>query len=199
MATLFDHDKVSERVSDDPLVVVALAGEPQGKGRPRFRVVQPRGKPSFVSVYTPAETVAYENALRDQAWRAMAGRPPLDGPLSVRVFAYVTIPKSWSQKKRAAALAGEIRPTGKPDWENVAKMLDAFNPYKDPRTKLKIPVLWADDAKVVHGEVIQLYATKNPGLVVEVRRAGPPPARWFVVPGDSGITHTGVDATRRTD
>jgi hypothetical protein len=39
-----------------------------------------------------------------------------------------TIPTSWSAKKRASALAGEIAHTSRPDWDNVAKaILDAGN------------------------------------------------------------------------
>jgi Holliday junction resolvase RusA-like endonuclease len=162
----------------DPLVVVSLPGQPQGKGRPRFRNVQTRDGRSFTTVYTPAETARYEAQLRAAALDAMRGKAILDGPLEVMVFAYFDVPESWSKAKRAAALAGDVRPTGKPDWENVCKVLDAFNPYTDPRTKMKIPVLWTDDAIVVDGRIVKLYAVQRPGLVIEIRRAGPPPPRW---------------------
>jgi Holliday junction resolvase RusA-like endonuclease len=34
------------------------------------------------------------------------------------------VPDSWSAKKRAAALAGDIRPTKKPDLSNIQKALE---------------------------------------------------------------------------
>jgi Holliday junction resolvase RusA-like endonuclease len=41
-----------------------VPGEPVPKGRPRFRIVQPRGGKAFVQEYTPAETRAYEDKVR---------------------------------------------------------------------------------------------------------------------------------------
>ena len=60
--------------------------------------------------------------------------------------ALMGVPKSWSNKKRDAALAGTIRPTGKPDWDNFAKMLDAFN-----------EIVWIDDAQIVEGSIEGLF------------------------------------------
>jgi Holliday junction resolvase RusA-like endonuclease len=88
----------------------------------------------------------------------MAGRPPLEDALRVSVLAYFGIPASWSAKKRAAALAGLVRPTKRPDWENVAKMLDALN-----------GVVWRDDAQVVSG-LIEKHYSDRPRLRVEVAR-----------------------------
>lgn len=173
MATLFDNDTERGPMTA-PLVVVRLAGDPEGKGRPRARIVTPRGKPSFVSVYTPQATRDYEDRLRAAAIDAMAGRPLLEGPLDMTVFAFFPIPESWSIKKREAALAGDIRPTVKPDWENIGKLTDAFNPVLDRRSKIRVRIVWGDDAQVVDGRVIKHYAKSQPGIVVEIRQAGPP-------------------------
>jgi Holliday junction resolvase RusA-like endonuclease len=179
VTTLFDlRDEAGGRAASPPLLAVRLAGDPEGKGRPRFRVVKTRAGAAFGSAYTPAQTRDYENRLRAAAWDAMAGRQAFDEALEVIVFAYFPIPPSWSDKKKDAALAGLIRPTGKPDWENIGKMLDALNPFRDPRTKIVVPVVWADDALVVDGRVIKLYAQRQPGIIVEVRRAGPAPTPW---------------------
>jgi hypothetical protein len=77
------------------------------------------------------------------------GRPLFGGPLRVRVTALYAVPGSWSAKKQREALAGIIRPTGKPDWDNLAKVLDAFN-----------QVVWADDAQVVDGRIVKAYSEK---------------------------------------
>jgi Holliday junction resolvase RusA-like endonuclease len=136
-------------MTQEELLIIELLGEPRGKGRPRF--VRRTGH-----AYTPQRTASYEAMLRHEAALAMAGRAPLEGPLLVQVAAHFEIPASWSAKKRAAALAGEIRPTKRPDWENVAKMLDAFN-----------AVVWRDDAQVVSGLIEKFYSDR-PRLHIEV-------------------------------
>ncbi len=138
------------------MIVVVLPGEPRGWGRPHVRVITPRGGKPFPSFYTDAETRAFETALQWRAKAAMKSTAPLDGPVSVRVVAAMAVPTFWSNKKRDAALAGTIRPTGKPDWDNFAKMLDAFN-----------GIVWVDDAQVVEGSVAKVYS-EDPALRVEV-------------------------------
>jgi Holliday junction resolvase RusA-like endonuclease len=130
-------------------IIIELLGEPKGKGRPRF--VRRTGH-----AFTPQRTASYEAMLRHEAALAMDERSPLEGALRVQVGAYFAVPQSWSAKKRAAALGGAIRPTKRPDWENVAKMLDAFN-----------GVIWRDDAQVVSG-LIEKYYSDRPRLRVEV-------------------------------
>lgn len=140
-----------------PVVIVELLGAPQGKGRPRFRVVKPKRGGEFVNTYTPSATRKYEEQLRAEAVRRMGARPPLSGALAVVVHAYMPIPESWPRRKRQAALDGLVYPATKPDWENIAKTLDAFN-----------GVVWEDDRQIVDGRVIKVYSDK-PALFVEVR------------------------------
>lgn len=73
-----------------------VLGEPQGKGRPRFRNT---GK--FVSTYTPVETVNYENLIKVE-YRRQCGKKSFDKdvPIDMRITAYYSIPKSVSEKKR---------------------------------------------------------------------------------------------------
>lgn len=135
------------------IVRVCLWGVPAGKGRPRF------SRKNGVA-FTPAKTRAFENHLGAEAAKAMNGTAPLEGPLAVFVLAVFPIPQSWSMKKKAAALIGQIRPTTKPDWENVAKTLDAFN-----------QIVWRDDSQVVDGRVKKIYGDR-PRLVVTVAAIG---------------------------
>jgi Holliday junction resolvase RusA-like endonuclease len=66
----------------------------------------------------------------------------------VRVWIDVPVAPSWSRKKRQAALAGALHPTGKPDLDNCVKLLmDALN-----------GILWRDDAQVTDIAVIKRYA-----------------------------------------
>jgi len=129
-------------------VVVELAGAPVPKGRPKFG----RGR-----AYTPTKTRNYETDLRWAAKVAMHGRPPIEGALRVEILAAFPIPGSWSKMKQARALAGILRPTGTPDYDNVAKAAgDALN-----------KIVWRDDAQIVNATVIKRYSDK-PRLRIEV-------------------------------
>jgi Holliday junction resolvase RusA-like endonuclease len=139
--------------------IITLEGEPRGWARPRVRVVTPKSGSAFASFFMDAKTRAFEKALKWQAKAAMKAQPPIEGPVSVRVIAAMAVPSSWSNKKRDAALAGTVRPTGKPDWDNFAKMLDAFN-----------GIVWVDDAQIVDGSVSKIYS-EVPLLRVEIRPA----------------------------
>jgi Holliday junction resolvase RusA-like endonuclease len=135
---------------------LTVPGKPVPKGRPRFRVVAPKGKKPFVHTYTPKETETEEGAIRHIAAIAMAGRPPLTGPLIISLCAYIPVPASWSKKKRADALAGIIYPISKPDWDNYAKIQDALN-----------LIVFGDDALIVDAHVYKRYSDR-PRLVVVV-------------------------------
>ncbi|HWE19664.1 MAG TPA: RusA family crossover junction endodeoxyribonuclease [Hyphomicrobiaceae bacterium] len=147
-----EHDNsVSPSVCQSWTVRIELAGEPRGKGRPRF------SRRSGIA-YTPGSTRTYEAALRHEAALAMQGRAPLDGPLSVTVDAWMPIPASWSRRRQLQASTGLIRPTGRPDIDNLVKTLDALN-----------RVVWRDDSQIVLIQVSKRYA-ERPRLDVVVSR-----------------------------
>lgn len=132
-------------------VIFEVPGRPRGKGRARF--VRATGH-----TYTPEETVAYESLIAAEAARAMAGGAPISGPVSLTITAVCPIPVSWSKVKRAAALEGRLRPTAKPDFDNVSKVVsDALN-----------HVAWHDDAQIVDARFAKLFGDR-PHLLVEVR------------------------------
>lgn len=125
------------------MITFIVPGEARGKGRPRFAR---QGK--FVRTYTDDRTASFENLVALFASQAMGARPLIEGPASVRMDIHVGIPASWSKKKRAAALAGNLRPTGKPDLDNCAKLvLDAIN-----------GVVWRDDKQVAALTITKQYA-----------------------------------------
>jgi len=114
-------------------VTISLQGIPVPKGRPR--VSSYRGR---VRVHTPEASKTYEQAVRLTAWREMAGRKPFDGAVEVHLRFVFAPPSSWSERKKLAAIAGDIPHTSKPDCDNLAKAwLDAMN-----------RVVFADDARV---------------------------------------------------
>ena len=99
-------------------------GEIRGKGRPRFRNV---GK--FIQTYTDNETRNYESSLKEAY--LLSGceaymQPEL--PLRLTMKVYCPIPKSVSKKKAKEMVDGLIRPTKKPDIDNILKsVFDALN------------------------------------------------------------------------
>lgn len=136
---------------------MVLRGEPHGKGRPRSRIAKTKTGQSFIAVYTPVETRAYEKALAWAGRAAMKGSTPIEGPIQVHITAVFGVPASWSSKKRDSALAGVVRPTGRPDFDNLAKGIDALN-----------GIIWRDDSQIVDARVLKIYG-EEPLLRIEVR------------------------------
>lgn len=103
-------------------IVVTIPGPPVPKGRPRFY-----NQGGFTRTYTPAKTVEYERRVKAEFMRAMDGAP-ITGPVSCRLKFSMPIPKSWTKRKRAKAAMGLIRPTSRPDIDNLQKsVIDAMN------------------------------------------------------------------------
>lgn len=133
-------------------ITIWIPGIPVGKGRARAVI---RG--GRIGHYTPKTTLGWEKGAKTLAKAAMRGRPPLEGPVEVLIVAWMPVPASWPAWKRAAALAGEIMPTTKPDKDNIEKaVMDALN-----------GVAWRDDALAVDGRTTKRYAD-SPGVAVVV-------------------------------
>lgn len=134
-------------------VAFVIPGEVVGKGRPRFAK---RG--NFVQAYTPEKTASYENLVKLHAGIAMNARQPIAIAVSCTIAIEVMPPASWSQKKRTAALSGDVHPTSKPDLDNCAKgIFDAMN-----------GIVWIDDKQVVSMTVVKRYG-QVARAAVEVR------------------------------
>jgi Holliday junction resolvase RusA-like endonuclease len=114
-------------------VAFTIPGEPVAKGRARFA-----RKGNHVSTYTPEKTAKYENLVKLAAQEAMRGTAPFTRPVSLLVQIFVSVPASWSKKRRDLALRGFIGATKKPDADNVLKALkDGMN-----------GIVYVDDARV---------------------------------------------------
>lgn len=126
-------------MSTQAALAFTVPGPPQGKGRPRF--VRSTGH-----AFTPSTTRSYESLVTLAAARVMEGRSQFAGPVSVSITAVFAVPASWSAKKRMAALVGTLRPTVKPDTDNLSKVKDALN-----------GVVWLDDKQVVDERILKIY------------------------------------------
>ena len=132
-----------------------VPGEPRGKARPKVT----RTKAGKSLTYTPDKTVAYEELVRQRYLQASGGDRFPDGvPLALFVRAFYGIPKTTSKRKRAEIAAGLVRPTKKPDFDNVFKILcDALN-----------GIAYADDAQIVQASIRKSYAPCDPHVEVSI-------------------------------
>jgi Holliday junction resolvase RusA-like endonuclease len=128
-----------------------IPGRVGGKGRPRFTVVGGHAR-----AYTPAKTASMEAVVRQIGADAMAGADLLDGALHLTIVVNLNRPASWSKRKRAE----NPIPTGKPDLDNVTKLIgDSLN-----------GIVWRDDSQIASlhvgrrfvegGEHTEIYVTQ---------------------------------------
>lgn len=135
-------------------VKFTVMGEPKGKGRPRFSTQTGRA-------FTPKQTVNYETLVHTEYMVQCKGfRFPDDAMLDMRILAYYSVPKSGGKKAKAQKLANIIRPTKRPDMDNVVKMVaDALN-----------QVAYKDDTQIVDCQCRKFYSEK-PRIEVTIMRA----------------------------
>lgn len=122
-----------------------VPGLPFGKQRPKVTVRKFTGsdgkEKKFAKAYTPEKTVNYENLVKMAYQEKAKGERFKDGDmLDVRIIAYYNIPPSTSKKRRTMMLEHKIRPTKKPDWDNIGKIVcDSLNniAYHDDRSILR--------------------------------------------------------------
>jgi len=136
-----------------------IDGPPQGKRRPRTRVIMQHGKP-MATIYSDPADKDREAIVRALALEAMNGVAPFTGPVRVTIEAVFQPAPSWTKKRAAEALAN-VWHTSKPDGDNVAKsILDGLNP--DPKAKdsrLRVPFCLVDDGQVAVQIVRKRYGS----------------------------------------
>ena len=127
--------------------------DPHGKLAPKPVFVPGLGRAKNV---TPTKSREYMQNFAAQAVRH-APTVPFLGPLRVRLtFTFAPPADGW---KRAAALAGALLRTQKPDVDNLQKAaLDAIT---------KTGAFWRDDSQVNEIHVQRCYG-ERPGILVEI-------------------------------
>lgn len=140
----------------DLTVRFVVPGQPQGKGRPRFSTYAGR-----VHTRTPEATVIYENLIKTE-YQIQCGshRFQKDVPLYLCITAYYSIPQSKSKHQQALMQSKSIRPTKKPDWDNIGKVVaDSLN-----------GIAYHDDAQIVESVVRKFYS-HEPRVEVIIKEA----------------------------
>ena len=135
---------------------ITIPVEPTGQMRPRAFV---RG--GHAAMHKDKKQASRENALMAHIAQHMPAAQ-FSGPLLLGVRAYMPLPKSKPKKWLGEALAGQIRPTTKPDLDNLLKQV------KDCLTQMGV---WEDD-KLVVGYLADTgkFYSDCPRWEIEVRR-----------------------------
>lgn len=125
----------------------SIIGKPFGKQRAR---TLKNGRS-----YTPPETVHYENLIKLSYQQQVRDKTMFPGALEVSITAFFPIPESYSNKKKELCRTNKIRPTTKPDCDNIAKIVcDALN-----------KIAYNDDSQIVEIR-IEKYYCDNPSVTV---------------------------------
>jgi Holliday junction resolvase RusA-like endonuclease len=120
-------------------VIFGIPGVPYGKARHRTT--------KMGIAYTPKETVQYENLVRTIFVQQHGDWEITLLPLRMVVTAIFPIPKSASKKMREAMIEGTVRPTKRPDWDNIGKIIsDSLN-----------EIAYKDDSQLVDVRVFKYY------------------------------------------
>lgn len=134
-------------VNDTATLTIRIPSEPIGKQRAR-------GK----NFYTPPETRRFEDLIQNHAREAMDGCEPVEFAIKLDIRFLLSVPASWPKWKRTAAYQGLVKPTSRPDLDNLTKaIMDGFN-----------GVVWRDDAQVFKAQTEKVYSA-CPETVVTVK------------------------------
>ena len=131
------------------MITFKVEGKPRGKGRPRFTKTG--------HAYTDEKTQLYESLVKIRARERMRGKLPIKEEVSIVIIARYAIPQRDSKKLRERKIDKEIRPTVKPDIDNVVKaILDGMN-----------GIVYSDDKQVTMLSAIKEYS-EEPCVMVNI-------------------------------
>jgi len=108
---------------------------------------------------TPERLRDWQEFATLMATRAMRGRKPFTGPVSLSFTVIFGIPKGWNKATKKAAAEGRIFYAVVPDLTNLLKATE------DCFTKAGV---WNDDCQVVYQETLKRYG-ETPMVSVIVR------------------------------
>jgi len=131
------------------MVRFVVYGEPVSKERPRTVSTYDRSGRRSVHTYTPKSTKEWEQEIA-WAYKSLYKGHCFHKPSVLRMVidAYLSIPGSKSKKMKEKMKAGEVRPIGKRDVDNIAKAVaDAGN-----------GLIYDDDTQIVEMTVRKFYS-----------------------------------------
>ncbi len=132
-------------------MIFTVDGKPQGKARPRFNSYSG-------TVYTPKNTLDYEQLIRYMFFVNGGKKFGADSFIKIIVTAYMSIPKRATKDFKSKCLKGIQKPVNKPDVDNILKVvMDALN-----------GIAYDDDKQVVEAICKKEYSSGKPFIQVEL-------------------------------
>ena len=138
------------------LMEIVVYGEPVPQGRPQFVRIG-----NHVHTYDPEKSRSYKQLVRfwvTQHLKKIEGFKPYENALCVDLTFYLGIPTSWTKKRKLEASQGQIRPTKKPDTDNLVKCVtDSCN-----------GLLWVDDSIITDLTARKRYTSELARVVIKI-------------------------------
>lgn len=137
-------------------VELTIYGNPVPQGRPQFARI---GK--YVTTYDPVRSRNYKQLVRlwvTQHLKKIDGWKPYETAVCVDITFYLGIPTSWSKAKRMQAAEGVIRPTSRPDIDNLVKSV----------TDAVLGLLWVDDSIITDLTARKRYTAETARVEIRV-------------------------------
>ena len=129
-----------------------IDGEPMGKARPRMNTITGRA-------YTPTKTRMYEDYIK-LLYRSQP-KHYFEGYVRLTIKAYYSVAKSDSKQKKEDKLSNILRPSKKPDLDNIVKLIaDGLN-----------GIAYKDDTQIVEIVAMKFYSDK-PRVEVQIEDLG---------------------------
>lgn len=153
---LHKRDMMLQSLQYYDLQVVSLYEEPEGTGRPRFRIINRKNfhqealsNGQFVHVYTVGAKDDYLYMKRLVGEELIALEGLINTPVDIEYICYFKTPSYFNITDTFLSEIGLIRPSfAKPDWDNIGKKYcDMYNHN-----------VWLDDATVNDGTVRKFYS-----------------------------------------
>lgn len=132
-------------------ILFTIPGKPIAQAR--ARAVR---RANYVTMYDPKLSRQYKTIVATYAKQAYPLQP-IDSAVKVVIDLFLPIPTSFNKRRKQEAIEGKLRPTKKPDYDNLVKgVQDAMN-----------GICYTDDCQIVDA-VISKYYSENPRVEVMV-------------------------------
>lgn len=138
-------------------ITLVIYGEPVPQGRPKVARIGNR-----VVAYDPPKSRKYKDLVKLWATtqlKKLGDFKPLEEAVCVEIVFYLPIPPSWPKHKRQDAEYGVMRPTKKPDIDNLYKgLIDALT-----------GIVWKDDSIITDASIKKRYTADTSRTEITIR------------------------------
>lgn len=144
------------------ILYFTIDGDPFGKLN-----LRPMNVKGHASVFNPKENTDYMEKVSSAVKKQLGegSEPDPDSMFVVKVHAYFQIPKRLSKRMKMLALQNKVKPTKKPDLDNISKVvLDGITHSQS---------VWKDDSQVIEEHLYKYYA-EDPCVVVVIEKKAIP-------------------------